>query len=212
MNVEIIQDVLDELRRERKTKMVLADADIEEYIDLDLVEGENLDEKEQTPFLKDVLAKKKAFKQEMCQTVSILKLGYMYRVLQQVHGSKASLLSADAFEYKVKKIERETNKGKDAMRKTLQGTGVSGIFSQENIEVDAKALMKAEMTELKDPLLMQIQTFIFDIKQKIKDKGEVQLKELDTKLKSIVKKPDSQYEYMDTIEKQLTKLESRRMK
>ena len=92
----------------------------------------------------------------MCQTVSILKLGYMYRVLQQVHGSKASLLSADAFEYKVKKIERESNKEKNAMRKTLQGTGVSGLFSQENIEVDAKALAKADMTELKDPLLMQI--------------------------------------------------------
>ena len=46
MNVEIIQDVLDELRRERKTKMVIADADIEEYIDLDLVEGEMLDEKD----------------------------------------------------------------------------------------------------------------------------------------------------------------------
>jgi len=48
LNVEIIQDVLDELRRERKTKMVLADEDIEEYIDLDLVEGETLDEKDQS--------------------------------------------------------------------------------------------------------------------------------------------------------------------
>ena len=46
LNVEINQDVFDELRRERKTKMVLADADIEEYVDLDLVEGETLDEKE----------------------------------------------------------------------------------------------------------------------------------------------------------------------
>lgn len=57
---------MDELRRERKTIMVLADADIEEYIDLDLVEGESIDEKDQSPFLKDVLAKKKAFKQDMC--------------------------------------------------------------------------------------------------------------------------------------------------
>lgn len=46
LNVEIIQDVFDELRRERKTKMVLADAEIEEYVDLDLVEGETLDEKD----------------------------------------------------------------------------------------------------------------------------------------------------------------------
>ena len=46
LNIEIIQDVLDELRRERKTIMVLADDDIEEYVDLDLVEGETLDEKD----------------------------------------------------------------------------------------------------------------------------------------------------------------------
>jgi hypothetical protein len=46
LNVEIVQDVLDELRRERKTMMVLADDDIEEYVDLDLVEGETLDEKD----------------------------------------------------------------------------------------------------------------------------------------------------------------------
>lgn len=36
LNVEIIEDVLDEIRRERKTQMVLADEDIEEYITLDL--------------------------------------------------------------------------------------------------------------------------------------------------------------------------------
>lgn len=59
LNVDIIQDVLDELRRERKTKMVLADEDIEEYVDLDLVEGELMDEKDQTPFLKAILIKKK---------------------------------------------------------------------------------------------------------------------------------------------------------
>lgn len=46
LNVEIIQDVLDEIRRERKTIMVLADDNIEEYVDLDLVEGESLDEKD----------------------------------------------------------------------------------------------------------------------------------------------------------------------
>jgi len=40
LNTDIIENVMDELRRERKTAMVLADEDIEEYILLDLVEGE----------------------------------------------------------------------------------------------------------------------------------------------------------------------------
>jgi len=36
LGVDIIIDVMDELRRERKIAMVLADADIEQYIQLDL--------------------------------------------------------------------------------------------------------------------------------------------------------------------------------
>lgn len=56
--------------------------------------------------MKNILAKKKTFKAEMCQTVSIMKLGYMYRVLQSIYGAKATILSADAFEYKVIKIEK----------------------------------------------------------------------------------------------------------
>ena len=40
LNTDIIENVMDELRRERKPAMVLADEDIEEYILLDLVEGE----------------------------------------------------------------------------------------------------------------------------------------------------------------------------
>lgn len=65
-----------------------------------------MDEKDQSIFLKNILLKKKAFKSDMCQTVSIMKLGYMYRVLQQIHGSKATLLSAEAYDYKVVKIEK----------------------------------------------------------------------------------------------------------
>lgn len=34
--IDIINDVMDELRRDRKIAMVLADADIESYIQLDL--------------------------------------------------------------------------------------------------------------------------------------------------------------------------------
>lgn len=34
--IEIIENVMDELRRERKIEMVLADDNIEEYIKLDL--------------------------------------------------------------------------------------------------------------------------------------------------------------------------------
>jgi hypothetical protein len=66
LNVEIIEDVMDEIRRERKTSMVLADEDIEEYITLDLVEGEKLDKKDRSHFLNKVIEKKGVFKAELC--------------------------------------------------------------------------------------------------------------------------------------------------
>jgi len=81
LNTDIIENVMDELRRERKTAMVLADEDIEEYILLDLIEGEKMDKKDRSLHLNNVLEKKDKFNADLCQTVSILKLGYMWRVL-----------------------------------------------------------------------------------------------------------------------------------
>lgn len=42
----------------------------------------------------------------MCQKVSIIRLGYMLKVLYAVHPGKASMLGADAYIAKVKKEEK----------------------------------------------------------------------------------------------------------
>jgi hypothetical protein len=96
---------MDELRRERKIQMVLADADIEDYIKLDLSGDINENDEGVTPFMKKVLEEKRLFKYNLCQRVSILRLGYMFRVLKTVHPGKASMLSAEAFKVKVIKME-----------------------------------------------------------------------------------------------------------
>lgn len=57
---------MDELRRERKTKMVLDDAEIEEYIKLDLAEAANMELKDMTPFLRQIVEEKAAFKLKLC--------------------------------------------------------------------------------------------------------------------------------------------------
>lgn len=113
---------MDELRRERKTAMVLADEDIEEYILLDLIEGESQDKKDRTPHLNEVLEQKERFNADLCQTVSILKLGYMWRVLQIVHGSKATILGAEAYIKRVRLIEKrkmQQSGGKGVMMKGM---------------------------------------------------------------------------------------------
>lgn len=79
--VDIVENVMDELRRERKIKMVLDDAEIEEYIKLDLVEAELMDPKDMSYFLVKIMEEKKQFKLRLAQTVSILRLGYMFKML-----------------------------------------------------------------------------------------------------------------------------------
>lgn len=59
-----------------------------------------------TPFLKQIIEEKALFKKKLCQTVSILRLGYMFKVLQAVHPGKANMLGAEAYMYKAKKTEK----------------------------------------------------------------------------------------------------------
>lgn len=96
---------MDELRRERKIRMVLADDGIEDYIKLDFSKVTEVDDN-LSLFMKNALETKKEFKDCMCQNFSILKLGYMLRVLKKVHGERATMLGADAFIIKMKKLEQ----------------------------------------------------------------------------------------------------------
>jgi len=64
--VDIIVDVMDELRRERKIEMVLADADIENYIKLDLSGDIGVNDEGISPFHKKVLEDKIKFKENLC--------------------------------------------------------------------------------------------------------------------------------------------------
>ena len=56
---------MDELRRERKIRMVLADADIDEYIKLDLTDAKESDPGI-TAFMKKTIIDKQNFKDTLC--------------------------------------------------------------------------------------------------------------------------------------------------
>jgi len=64
--VDIVDSVMDELRRERKIRMVLADSQIEEYIKLDLSGKNSENEPGISLFLKKVLTEKRVFKEQLC--------------------------------------------------------------------------------------------------------------------------------------------------
>jgi len=154
--VDIIESVMDELRRERKIRMVLADAEIEEYIKLDLT-GKNEDEEGINPYLKQILQEKRLFKEALCQKVSIIRLGYMYTVLKAVHPGKASMLGAEAFNVKVHKVESRMQKrreqfaeGKDTMVNSSQGGSQDSITLKKGAAADS----------IVDPVLHGINTFV----------------------------------------------------
>lgn len=158
--------------------MVLNDDEIEQYIEQDLAEAQKMDVKDLTPYLKKIIDEKEMFKAKLCQTVSILRLGYMFKVLQAVHPGKASMLGAEAFMYKAKKAERNNNKkNKFAIKAAGQKSMMSSIHSsgggsQENITA-------GKTTDLQEPMLVGIDTFIDELTVKMKDAALAKMKILE---------------------------------
>lgn len=168
LSVEIIENVMDELRRERKIKMVLADSGIEEYIKLDL-EGVTLESEDLTPEVRQVLMDKKKFKDKLCQTVSILRLGYIYKVLKMIHPGKATMLGAEAFKIKVMKLEKGETKAKKTKKEQFQKAGSQGLGTQS---MDDDALkMQEKANNITDPMLIGINEFVQSLKMDIMSAG-----------------------------------------
>lgn len=90
--------------------MVLADDNVEEYIKLDLEKAAAQNDEDFTPILREALEKKRLFKQDLCQRISTIKWGYIYETLKLTHNEKASMLGAEAFAAKVKKLDTKERK------------------------------------------------------------------------------------------------------
>lgn len=76
---------MDEMRRDRKIRMVLDDDNVEEYVALDL--GNMPPEDQQTEFEKSVLIAKEKHRELFRQKMAIIRLGYVYQMLKNVHKS-----------------------------------------------------------------------------------------------------------------------------
>jgi hypothetical protein len=61
---EIMVDIIDELRRDRKIKMAISDSEyVKQYLTVELEDANNIDEDKQSPFMKKILLDKQIFKQ-----------------------------------------------------------------------------------------------------------------------------------------------------
>ena len=64
------------------------------------------------PFHKKAIEDKIAFRQLLCFRVSLLRLDYMFTMLNRVHPYKASMLGAEVFKVKLWKMEKREDKRK----------------------------------------------------------------------------------------------------
>jgi hypothetical protein len=160
--MDIIESVMDELRRERKIRMVLADAEIEQYIKLDLTTL-NEDDPDISPFAKSIMLEKKIFKDQLCQKVSIIRLGYMFDVLKACYPGKAQMLGADFFESKQMRQEKSENKRRSNF---VQGRNASSMASSiDNIQ------MKTQNRIIENSILESVNSQISQIRNEIESLG-----------------------------------------
>merc|ERR1719329_554705 len=113
---DIIRDVMDEKRRERKIMMVLRDANVEQYIKMNMTELDinNADVVAEQPLeVQIAIQDKLEFRAQFAQTLFITRLNYIYRVLKQQYGRKATIADPDAFKDKIKVIERRERRANE---------------------------------------------------------------------------------------------------
>lgn len=203
LSIDIVENVMDELRRERKIAMVLADAEIEEYIKLDLSGNVTEHDEGISPFMKRTLIAKREFRDALCQKVSILRLGYMYKVLKTVHPGKAAMLGAESYKIKVIKLESQNNRRKKFAVTANAGSSAQ-VSGRQGGSIDSQALREQRSLEIVDPLLQNLNEFIEDLRKQISTVGQQKLKDFLCVQDLIMHKPD---EPMDTVEENLKEIE-----
>jgi len=84
---EIVYDIFDEMRRERKIMMAINESGhVQEYVKQDLSQYDTsgkskLDTEKMPPIIRHIIEKKEVFKHEMIQKLSIIKLCFIFKVI-----------------------------------------------------------------------------------------------------------------------------------
>ena len=211
-----MQDILDEMRRERKILMVIKDLDVEEYITLDLSEALTADDTDFPPFMKRVVEEKRRFRAELCQLVSVLRLGYMYKMLRVVHPEKASMLGAEAFKVKVLKYERRQLSRKRRLQKGQMSAASASTNMISSSGSMADSDDKNRVYLFTNPILTTIHDYITTLRTRIGQAGQQKYQVLmhilqEARAGEGGRPPhDKLEEPLDTIETNLQHLEGKR--
>lgn len=104
ISVDIMTDIIDEIRRDRKIKMAIEDVSyIKEYIKIDLYDEFDSPEKQ------EVLRKKDEFRKDFAQRLSQMQIDYMNRTINALSNNKAVTLNHLRFNEKIEKLYAREN-------------------------------------------------------------------------------------------------------
>ena len=116
LSSDIMGDVMDELRRERKILMVLNDEDLAHYAKTDMTEVDMLNctaHDGLEPELEKLVSDKLAFRERLAMRASTTKLNYIFLTLQIIFGKEATIEEPERYASKVRKIERQELRNAD---------------------------------------------------------------------------------------------------
>lgn len=133
---DIVVDVMDELRRERKILMVLEDRNVDKYVsvemsEVDLADPNCMDELDGD--LKQFVDEKLEFREEFSLRTSTTRLDYIYRMLKDIFGSKATIEDPERYIGKVKKIERQEKKMQERLERQGSSASMFSLFSKSQM-------------------------------------------------------------------------------
>lgn len=153
--LDILLNIMEELRKDRKIKMTIKDKNIDDYIMLNLEDIPP--ESEQKPFMKQVLKEKRESRRQMIVQITQLEFRQVMRMLKNTHGRKATMLNGDAFADKVDKLKKKIDdEEKVEQSKVLGGTDVrvkqQSLSTMKNFESSKD--IKLEIANRKKDLVL----------------------------------------------------------
>lgn len=178
---DIIVDIIDELRRDRKIKMAIKDSNyLKEYIAVDLDEADQTDVEQQSAAVKKIVNDKLVFKKGLAKKLSIIKLNFIYRVVEELNPGRAGILDPGRFAEKAKKLDDRDQLIKEhGIDISLQGLGIQQLNIKKSPEktkdVDSEEEDQgdAAMIQTKDPMIVHIETVFGKIKKDIEKVGAI---------------------------------------
>lgn len=164
--VDILLNIMEEMRKDRKIQMTIKDKNVDAYI---LLLQENIPPvSERTAFMKQVLEEKSSYRHRMILQVAQIQFRYTMHMLRILYGGKATMLLGDAFSNKVDKLKKKIQEEEKTELNSLLGISNAkakdkshqkGNMPGDDQNNDAKNDKKKD-AEMVDPQLNEVSKYI----------------------------------------------------